>query len=188
MPPIKRIDRESILCAAQDILASEGIDAINARRLARALNSSVQPIFYNFKTMDELKAEVLNRVYNLYQEYMNEGKNHGKPYKGMGLAYIRFARDYPNYFKEIFMRQTNLSASMFIFNDNVGNDVIKKGMELTGFTEDEQKRFHLSVWVFTHGLACLVATKTVNLSDEEIDKLLERTVKMMILGKKELDK
>lgn len=188
MPPIKRIDRESILSAAENLLATEGMDAINARRLATFLNSSVQPIFYNFKSMDDLKDELINRIYGIYQKYMNEGKKHTKPYKGMGLAYIGFARDYPNYFKEIFMRKSDLSASMFITNDDVGNDVIKKGMELTGFTEEEQKKFHLSVWVFTHGLACLVATNTVNLDNDEVDRLLERTVKMMILGKKELDK
>jgi len=31
------------------------------------------------------------------------------------------------------------------------------------------------VWIFTHGLACLVATKTIKIKDEELDLLLEIT-------------
>lgn len=187
MPPIKKIDREYIITAALDILNNEGIEFINARKLASKLNCSVQPIFYNFKSMVDLKSEVLARIYEIYKKYMNAGKSHKKPYKGMGLAYIKFARDYPNYFKCIFMGETNLSPISFITNDDAGNDVIKSGMEATGLSYEEQKEFHLAVWIFTHGLASLVATKTVILNDEDIDFLLESTVKKMIIGKKVLD-
>lgn len=187
MPPTKRIDKETIIDAALNVLRSDGMDAINARKLARILNCSVQPIFYNFKSMDEVKDEVFNRIYEIYQGYMNEGRMQEKSYKGMGLAYIKFARDYPNYFKCIFMEETNLSPASFITNDDAGNDVIKSGMEVTGLTYEEQKDFHLAVWIFTHGLATLVATKTVTLDDASIDSLLEDTVKKMIIGKKVLD-
>lgn len=187
MPPLRKIDRNRIIETAMNILNDEGMDAINARRIASVLNISVQPIFYNFKNMDELKDEVKSRIYDIYQSYMNNGKNHVKPYKGMGLAYIKFARDYPNYFKEIFMNKTDLTPSSFIGKDDVSNDVIKVGSDLTGFSEEEQREFHFKVWVFTHGLASIVASSTVTISDEAIDSLLDDAVKSMIIGKKVLD-
>ena len=40
--------------------------------------------------------------------------------------------------------------------------------------------------MFTHGIACLVATKTIEISDEEISKLLGDTVIERIRGYKKI--
>lgn len=184
MPPIKKIRREDIISCALDLLKKEDITSLNARRIARELNVSVQPIFYNFTNMEDLKKEVYDEVYRIYQNYMKEGSKAPNSYKGMGLSYIRFARDYPNYFRLIFMQETTMSPESLITNDSMGNGVIQKGMELTGFSYEEQKDFHVRVWIFTHGLATLVATNTICIQDEEIEELLGSTVREMIIGRK----
>jgi len=184
MPPNRKITRNDIVDVSLEILKEEDLDALNARKIASKLHCSVQPIFYNFTSMDELKGLVFDEVYHIYQEYMIKGSKEQNSYKGMGLSYIKFARDYPNYFKLIFMSKTNLSPEKFLLNDDMGNHVIEAGMKLTSFDYEMQKKFHLKVWVFTHGLACLVATKTVNISLDEISVLLEETVRSMIIGVK----
>lgn len=55
MPPIKRYDKEKIIDISLDIASKEGLEKLNARRIAKELNSSVNPIFNNFKNMDDLK-------------------------------------------------------------------------------------------------------------------------------------
>lgn len=184
LPPLRKVQKEDIIKVALDILKNEDMKSINARRIAKELNCSVQPIYHNFENMEELKNILFKKIYEMYQEYMRDGAEEEKSYKGMGLAYIRFARDYPNYFKLIFMTRTELSPETYISNDSMGNGVIEKGMELTGFSYEEQKKFHVKVWIFTHGIAALVATNTVKLSMQEIDKLLEDTVREMIIGKR----
>ncbi len=82
------------------------------------------------------------------------------------------------------MQSTTLQAREFISVVKVGEDIIREGQKLTGFSFEEQKSFHVKVWMFTHGIACLVAMNTVKLSDEEIDKLLTETVRDMIIGYK----
>lgn len=182
MPPLKKYDKEKIISISLEITEKEGLERLNARRIAKELNSSVNPIFHNFKNMDELKAEIYQRIYNIYKEYMNNGKNSDKPYKGMGLGYIKFAKDYPEFFKIIFMQKYDLNAENFIIADDEGNDVIKEGQKLTGLSFEEQKKFHVRVWIFTHGIACLVATKTISISEEEISELLQNTVREMLIG------
>lgn len=184
MPPIKKFDKERIIEVAYNLTKEEGLNSINARRIASILHSSVNPIFNNFKNMDELKEKVYERIYELYKSYMLYEDSKEKRYKQTGLNYIRFAKDNPEFFKIIFMQETPLDVEKFIMADDAGNDVIKKGQELTGFTFEEQKKFHSRVWIFTHGIACLVATHTVNLSNEEISDLLETTVRQMIKGYK----
>lgn len=191
MPPILKYNKESIVDVAYDIAKLEGMDFINARRIAKELNCSVQPIFHNFANMEELKKAVYNKIYETYLSYMNSGKNKEKAYKEMGLSYIRFASDYPEFFKILFMQKTNLDAENFIMADNEGDDVIKSGQELTGLDYESQKKFHVKVWIFTHGIACLVATHTIKISDAEINELLGNTVKEMLIGhlkKKEEEK
>lgn len=184
MPPVRKIQREDIVNITYDIVKEEGIDAINARRVAASLGCSVQPIFHNFTSMEELKREVYNKIYETYQLSMREASTSKRPYKAMGLAYIGFAKNYPEFFKIIFMQKTDLNAENFILHDNYDNDVIKIGQELTGLSYENQKELHVKVWIFTHGIACLVATKTVDLSDSEISTLLEETVRQMIVGYK----
>ncbi|MCM1052872.1 MAG: TetR/AcrR family transcriptional regulator [Ruminococcus sp.] len=188
MPPIKKFQKDDIIDITCKIIEEEGLRNVNARRIASFLGSSVQPIFHNFASMEELINEAFKKIYEKYQEYMLSGINKEKPYKEMGLSYIRFAKDYPEFFKMIFMQETNFNAEKFIMLDDLGNDVIKKGQMLSNLSYEEQKKFHIKVWIFTHGIACLVATKTINISDEEIEKLLETTVLEMLNGYKENNK
>lgn len=185
MPPIKKYTYDDIVNVSYEIAKSEGLNGINARKIAHILGCSVQPIFHNFKNMDELIEKVKEKIYKKYVEYFKVDLKEDYAYKKMGLGYIRFARDYPEFFKILFMQETNKSALEFVMADALGDDVIKAGIKLTGFSYEKQKRFHVKVWIFTHGLACLVANKTVNFSDQELDKLLEESVREMLRGKKE---
>lgn len=184
MPPLRKFTKDDIVDIAYEIVKEEGFENLNARRIAKELNSSVQPIFHNFSNMEELKSVVYEKIYNTYIGYMKVNENDVKAYKFMGLSYIKFARDYPEFFKIIFMQKTTLSAENFVMADNVGDNVIRTGQKLTGLSFEEQKKFHVKVWIFTHGIACLVATNTVKFTDEEIDKLLENTVLEMLKGYK----
>lgn len=182
MPPRKKYSKEDIIENALKITKEEGLSKLNARNLAQKLNSSVQPIFYEFSSMEELKNETKKRIYEQYHNYMEEGKKEKKAYKGMGLAYIKFARDNPEYFKILFMGRSNMNAEDFIMADPSSDDLIELGRKFTHFSFEEQKKFHIKVWIFTHGLACLAATRTIALNDKEIDELLENTVFEMLEG------
>lgn len=174
MAPGIKVTKEDIINTACKIVEKRGIEDINARSIAKELNCSIQPIFHNFTTMDELKKELLDKIYSKFKEYMKEGKN---SYKESGMSYIKFARDFPNFFKIIFMSESNLKEDNYIENSD---EIIQIGMKKTGLDHEEQKRFHFKVWIFTHGIATLVATKTCSLTDEEISKLLTEAVNGML--------
>lgn len=182
MPPIRKYTKEDIVEATYQLIKEEGISSVNARKVAGKLGCSVQPIFHNFTTMEELLSEVHRKIYAKYQEYMMRGGNDPKAYKQMGLSYIGFAADYPEFFKILFMKETSLDAEKFVMADAIGDHVIKVGQKLSGLSYEEQKKFHVKVWIFTHGIACLVATKTIQFSKTEIEELLTNTVLEMLMG------
>ena len=184
MPPIRKFSKDDIIDVAYEIVKKEGIENLNARKIAKGLSSSVQPLFHNFTNMEELKNSVIAKIYNTYQEYMRNGALEEKAYKGMGIAYIKFAKEYPNFFNVLFMSESKLSPTTFIQNDNTGNDVIKNGQIFSGLSLEEQKKFHLKVWIFTHGIATMVVSKTVDFTDEEIEELLASTTREILIGYK----
>lgn len=189
MPPIKKYDRDSIIKASLKLIEKEGKANFNARKLASYLGSSVQPIFHNFANMEELESEVYKAVFDIYGNMMiNASYEEVNSYKKIGLSYIKFARDYKEFFKMIFMQKTNLSSDNFMAGGGPVDEIINSGRKLTGLSEEEQKTFHKKVWIFTHGIACLVNTETVVLSDKEIEELLTNTVSEMLIGFKERKK
>ena len=80
------------------------------------------------------------------------------------------------------MGDSKISPTEFIEKDNMGNQILEKGAEFTGYDRTEQEAFHLKVWIFTHGIASMVATGTVAFTDEQIEELLTDTVRQMKIG------
>lgn len=187
MPPPKKYSREDIVDAAMHIVEHEGIEVLNARRVAQELGCSTQPIYNSFASMDSLRDAVIQKMGDIYVSYMLAGGQEERAYLGMGLAYIRFARDYPNFFKVLFMSHSGLSPTDYIGHDDAANDVIRAGANFTGFSEREQTEFHLKIWVFTHGIAALVCAGTVDFTDEQITDLLVSATHEMLLGYKQLN-
>lgn len=55
MPAKKVITNEMIIKKSLELLNEKGINAINAREIAKSLGCSTQPIYLSFKNMEELK-------------------------------------------------------------------------------------------------------------------------------------
>ena len=90
MPPKVKITKEEITAAALELLRQRGMEAINARAVAKELGCSTQPIFSNYSTMTELFADVLAAAYTEYSQWTGQQMKMGRypPYKASGMAYI----------------------------------------------------------------------------------------------------
>lgn len=184
MAGIPKNTKEDIVHAAFEIVKEKGIEGVNARDVAKRLNCSVQPIFYQFATMDDLKRAVYEKIYDTYKKYMLSGENSDNHYKAMGNSYVKFAKDYPELFKIMFMQKTEMNSNNYEQIDHLGDKIIKTGQKFTGLSFEEQKEFHLKVWLFTHGIATLIVTGTIKLDDKEIDELISSSVRQMMKGYK----
>ena len=91
--------------------------------------------------MDDLKKEVYKKINNVYKSYMFQ-KDSEESYKNTGMGYIRFARDYPEFFKIMFMKETNRNTNDFIDVDNIGDEIIEIGQKFTRLSKEKQKEFH----------------------------------------------
>ena len=52
----------------------------------------------------------------------------------------------------------------------------------TSLVGKDLKSFHVKMWLFTHGIATLIASGAVNLTDEEIREMLSTNSKMVFIN------
>ena len=66
MPAKRKIQKEDILQASISIISHEGLNALNARKIAKKLGCSTQPLFYIYENMDVLKKDVIDEIVKIF--------------------------------------------------------------------------------------------------------------------------
>lgn len=172
MPPKTKITKEEILSAALALVREGGIGALNARAVAKRLNCSTQPVFSCYASMEELKAAVMEAANGIYWRYLDEGmKTPGTPpYKSSGMAYIRFAKEERELFRLLFMRDR--SGEKIDDGKEELDSIIRLIAKGTGLDYDTAYEFHLTMWVFVHGIATMVVTAYVDWDWDTISRMI----------------
>ena len=173
MPPKIKVTQDQIIQAAMDIVRESGIDALNARALAKHLDCSIQPIFKNFETMGSLKQALLVEAQKIYDGYTQKGMENPNPFLGIGLGYIQFAQEEKNLFKLLFMTNEFKQTSLIqIIKDDENQEVVKLVAQLSGLSLVLSEQLFIDVWLITHGIASMCATNDIDLSLDEVTTIL----------------
>ena len=175
MPPKSKVTREMILDAAITVVRREGFEQINARTVARELHCSTQPVMYQFATIDSLKRAVYKRVDQLHSEYLMKVQPGQDPIMGIGLNYIRFAVEEPQLFRFLFQSgyATENSLPEMIDSEQL-IPVISAMQEGTGISAEKMKEVFLTVAMFAHGYASIIANNDLEFDEILISEHLKR--------------
>lgn len=183
MPPKAKFTKEEILSAALDIVRSKGIDALTARLLADALNSSPRPIFTVFAGMDEIVREVILKAKSLYAEYVRRGLTCVPQFKGVGVQYILFAIEEPKLFQLLFMNERGsvppLCEVLQLIEDSF-EEILASITNAYGFDRDTALRLYYHMWIYSHGIAMLCATKMCSFTADDISRMLTEVCASLI--------
>lgn len=175
MPPKAKFTREEIINAAFETIRTEGLDALTARSLGDKLGSSARPLFTLFGSMDEIRREAISKARELYDKYVSEGLKMTPAFKGVGTAYIRFAAEQPKLFSILFMReQTELPTKESVLGLIDGNveAILQSVIDSYGLAREDAKLLYLHLWIYSHGIAVLLATKVCSFTPSEISEML----------------
>ena len=173
MPPKKKYTKQQIIDKAFEIAREEGISSITVRKVADRLNSSTAPIYVNFEDVEELIEGIIEKTFAISKQILNN-QNSGQPFKDIGLASIKFAREYSILFQEIIMSQNDYMED---YDQNLGEILIeemKKDPQLEDFSELELKKILLKMRILQTGLSVMVSN---NLFEEDLDE--EKEVKLL---------
>lgn len=176
MPPAIRFTRESVLDAAYSLVRREGPAALNARAVARELGGSTQPIFRLFSGMDELYKEVIRMAdENICERMKQNAASSDSPYTAICMSYLLFARDEPELFKLLFMRdRVNNGSCGREYMHEWGFPIIEDSV---GVDRETAIKLYERSFFYTHGLAVCIATKYMPcMSEKHMEELVTESL------------
>jgi len=176
MPPKAKITKDMIINAAFEVARETGADNINARAVAKRLDCSTQPVMYHFATIAELKKAVYEKADGYHTEFLMKID---KPQKGVmlgiGLNYIRFAIEEPHLFCFLFQSGFVAENSLLEMIDSEELTPVISAMQgATGMNEAQTKEVFLTISMFAHGYASIIANNSLEYDEEIIKTHLER--------------
>ncbi len=175
MPPKPKFTKAEIIEIALQLIERDGLESLTARNLGKELGSSARPIFTVFNSMQDVTDAAIKKADNIYTSYVNEGLQAPLPFKGVGMAYIRFAEERPKLFQLLFMKENcalpDTNSVLMDIETNYGK-ILNSICNSYGIAEDIAKKMYLHTWIYSHGIAVLIATKVCEFTTEQISQML----------------
>lgn len=182
MPPKAKITKEMVIDAAFELARETGAENINARTVSKKLDCSTQPVMYHFATIEELKKAVYAKADRYHSEYLMNVKQ-DDVMLGIGLNYIRFAIEEPRLFTFLFQSNFFIGKTLLEMID-AGElaPVISAMQEAAGGSIEQAKEIFLTVFLFAHGYASIIANNSLKYDEELIKAHLELAYKGALLA------
>ena len=179
MPPRQKFTKEEVITASLNLVRHDGMAGVTARALGTELGSSSRPIFTVFKNMDEVQRETISAAKAVYNGYVKRGLSQNPAFKGVGMEYIRFAKEEPKLFQLLFMTSKgaaqdleNVLSSIEENSSSISAVISDLYGEKCGLTREQCYKLYQYMWIFTHGIAALLATEVCDFTEAEVGSML----------------
>ena len=175
------ITKENIVKGAVKLINDNGWLNLNARSLAKHLGISTKPLYRIYNNMDEIKKDVLIEINRQYDEFIKSKIDSKKALLTLCIAYVEFANDYKNLFCSLFLSD-NLKWKKIedVFDEKWNQSTIINLVNKHGFSFEEAKELFLHMWLYSNGLATLIATNQIKLDEEKIMIRLVKIYKNLV--------
>ena len=176
MPPKTRITEEMIVNAAVEVIRRSGFKSVNARTVSERLGCSTQPVMYRFPTIESLKRAAYRRVDALHSEYLLRTPPGQDSILGIGMNYIRFAVEEPQLFRFLFQSGYAEGNDLMEMMDSEELAPVLSAMrEGAGVSMEQIRNIFVTVALFAHGYASIIANNHLQFDEKRIAEHLERT-------------
>jgi AcrR family transcriptional regulator len=184
MPPKPRFKREDVVEAALSVVRKHGWDGLSARSIAQELNSSTQPLYSHLKSIEDLKEEIVKKIYELLFNYGTKVRT-GDPWVDVGLGYVLFAKEEKQLFRcmgdekrmPLFKKYADKSFAAV-------TETLSNYPPFQGLSKEQRYKVRRLGFIFAFGLAVLVNTpftKTLT-TEEEIASFIRMADQIILKG------
>ena len=186
MPPKTRITKDMIIQAAVEVARQSGHENINARTVSEQLHCSTQPVMYHFSTIDAMKRAAYAQADHLHSEKLMTIPPGRDPILGIGLNYIRFAVEEPQLFRFLFQSGYTEENNLLEMVDSEGLAPVLAAMqEGAGLSMEKSRDVFITVALFAHGYASLIANNHLEFDEKLVAEHLERAWNGAVLAAKQ---
>ena len=173
MAPKNKFTKEEMVEAAMRVVRARGIDGLTAKTLADELGTSTQPVFTAFGSMDTVRQEIYAAAVRVYDDYTDAGLKEKIPFFGVGMQYIRFAREEPELYRLLFLTQTQRQECRAMKSMQHLQEFVRPTLvHIYHITPEEADLYFRDLWFVVHSLSTLIVTGDCPYSDREIGQIL----------------
>lgn len=188
MPPRQKITKDMLLEQAFKIAEEQGIMAVTSRSVAKALGCSIQPVFSQFPTMEELRQATFTYACDIFVKDILALENRPDFFKQVTNWVIDLARNRPNLFRLLYLSDefngNDFLEVMMSFESN--KRMISKMTELYHLDENSCKDILFRSCLFLIGISTMICVNHMDFSDNQIERMMKQTVTDMVNGAKGL--
>ncbi len=174
MSATKKITKNMIVDAALEIFRAEGFEAVTSRRIALRLGCSTQPIYFEYKNMDELKDDIIKKVVeqldSLFSSVTGGGDSNEFVYLSYGLAFLKFVQTDPFVFRQIYTVDGKIGKQVDDLWMPKGIDILENKY---GYKKETAIAINNMASCSLIGMAVLISSGYRKTSEEEILRSLE---------------
>lgn len=172
-----RIAKETLVSAGVALVRENGIDALNARSLATRAGCSIQPVFRNFGSMENLRAEVLRGLDAVYNTFISQYIDKADYLFTISLAHIALAQHEKNLFHAMFLTKLFGTRTVEeILQSSWNRETIDCTARQYALTLPEAEAVYRDVRFYAFGIALGVYAGSVTLEPGEAETLLRRAI------------
>lgn len=169
------------------IAEEQGIMAVTSRSVAKSIGCSIQPVFSQFPTMEELRQATFNYACDLFVKEVLTFEDRPDFFAQAIKWVVNLAKNRPNLFRLLFLSDEFCSSNsldvMMSFESN--HKIIAKMKELFCLEEPVCKDILLRGCLFLMGISTMICVNHIEFSDEQVMDMMNRTVSDMVTGAKE---
>ena len=175
MPRKPTTTKEAMIEGAFQMIREKGHAFLTVRNLAAFLGCSTQPIMYHFPTMEQLKRVVYSQADRFHTDYLMRSSGKNDPLLEIGLNYIRFAIEEPHLFRFLFQSGYAAENNLLEMIDSEALVPILSAMqEGVGLDTEKTREVFLTVALFAHGYASIIANNALEYDERIVASHLER--------------
>jgi AcrR family transcriptional regulator len=175
MAPKSQFSEQDVVNAAVRLVQRGGAEAVSARAVATELKGSTMAVYHRVGSMEELLTEV-QRVAQERQFAFQLREVTGEPLLDLAIGYVAFAREEPRLFRFLFFERARpLPARVAKKTLEAVPEQLRPAMQQLSRSRgkvNDLDAFVLKNWIFVHGLACLVSSRTLELDDQAVKALV----------------
>ncbi len=183
MPKICALTKEDIIKKSVELVSNFGWNSLNARDLASSLNISTKPLYRIYQNMEEIKCDTYKEIYKQYDEFITSRVDNKKALITLCVAYVEFSKYYKNLFISLFLSNNlNWQSIDDVLNEKWNQGAIINLINRCNYTFETAKEVFMHVWLYANGLATLISTNNIDISDEDIKNRITKIYETLEKG------
>ena len=176
--------KDQILKAAHEVVLESGFEKFTARNVAKKMGISTQPIYLEFKNMEDLKRTLLHKIQtDLTRKFMSQPIT-GDLIVDAPVHYVEFAMKKPKLFKALFVDPKGGGPIMYEYSVEFYKELSKESRRFGKLPKEDFELLHLEAWIVVNGLVTMLLAGIISLTREELIELVQQLIEDISEGKK----